>query len=765
MRDLGLDTKTVLIFFLGRLTTRRRHSLARRARERGLALVVLDEILLVFLARFDDTRLPAFLRCSLPYAALNPYTPFQAGNVPPEMFYGRGDMVRQLQNPNAGGSIVFGGRQLGKSALLRQVEREFHQPDRDQFAWVEDIKLVGDPLTGEQPSSLWVKLREGFKKHQLIKGNVTATQPDNIIKRIQKSMAESPQRQVLVLFDEADHFLDADAKKSFQVVNGLRTLIQETKSRFRVVFAGLHDVQRFKNIANQPLAHFGQNLLVGPLEARPARELVREPLETLGYRFADETTVLKVLSYTNYHPGLIQYFCRELLRLQTQKRSSIPPYKVGPDDVEEVYRLRQTRGIIRERLDWTLALDHRYQCVAWAMIYEQKETPDSYARSFSVAELLQLAKGWWPQGFDNIDIEALRGLLEEMVGLGILVCNLENQYLLRSPNLVRLMGTEEDIGNRLLELGQFQPTQSIPNSQHMLLDDQNHLYSPLTLVEEDCLQQTGPSGVSLIFGCQALGLDVLGQALDRIGGIVWSQADQTISWLDSYARKQRGAEQLLVYSRIGGTGGNMAQYVWKALNMCENFNKNRRRPLQVVFIFNPAASWSWLKYRRTDLEDRANLIFLRRWNEVGIQQRLNQAGKLDLPEFCEEVLKATGGWSFLLDEFLCRCSDHNNPRNCVRTLVKKMALPESELGSKLLQQVGLSSLEEPFRVLQTLVEYESKVSEEDLEDVVDFIKGDPPLSLDDCKAAVELLYRLGCLKKRDGEYQVESVLGRIVGSP
>ena len=194
LRDLGLDTKTVIIFFLGRLPDRRRRDIAARARERELALVVLDEILLVFLARFDDTRLPAFLRCSLPYAALNPYTPFQAGNVPPEMYYGRDRMVRQLQSE--GGCIVFGGRQLGKSALLRQVEREFHQPAREQFAWVEDIKLVGDPNTGESPSSLWVKLREGFKKHQLIKGNVIASQPDNIIKRIQNSMDESSQRRV-----------------------------------------------------------------------------------------------------------------------------------------------------------------------------------------------------------------------------------------------------------------------------------------------------------------------------------------------------------------------------------------------------------------------------------------------------------------------------------------------------------------------------------------------------------------------------------------
>ena len=86
----------------------------------------------------------------------------------------------------------------------------------------------------------------------------------------------------LVLLDEADHFLNADARKGFQEVDRLRSLIQETGQRFRVVFTGLHDVQRFNNIVNQPLAHFGQNLLVGPLEAGPARQLVREPPRDIG---------------------------------------------------------------------------------------------------------------------------------------------------------------------------------------------------------------------------------------------------------------------------------------------------------------------------------------------------------------------------------------------------------------------------------------------------------------------------------------------------
>ena len=773
LRDLGLDTKTVIVFYLGRLSEKRRRDLASQAVERGLALVVLDEILLVFLARLDDTRLPAFLRCSLPYAALNPYTPFQAGNVPPEMFYGRDKMVRQLQDE--GSCIVFGGRQLGKSALLRQVEREYHQPDREQYAWVEDIKLVGDPIAGEQPTHLWLKLRDGFKRQSLIKQSITANKPENIIRRIQNAMDESPRRRVLVLFDEADHFLDTDAQGNFQVVEGLRTLMQITQSRFKVVFTGLHDVQRFNNIANQPLAHFGQNLLVGPLEARPAQQLVREPIETLGYRFEDNTTVLKVLSYTNYHPGLIQYFCYELLRrLQAKRASSAPPYEVRSEDVEAVYRSAQARQVIRERLDWTLALDPRYQCIAWAMIYEQRETRDSYVRSFGVKNLLRLAQFWWSQGFNDVDTESLRGLLGEMVGLGILVRNLSaNKYLLRSPNLVRLMGSEEDIENRLLELsGKSPPAQLQRDSQHELLDNQKRLYSPLTLVQEDRLQQIRSSGVSLVFGSQALGMNVMEQALERIDGSraippnqLSHSGRQTVDWLDARARRERGVEQLVTFGRLRGTGGAMAQCVWNVLEKCRDFNQSRRRPLQVVFLLKPEAAWTWLKLpadRRTDLEDQADNIHLRRWNDVGIKQLLSQAGKLDSSEVCQVVLEATGGWPILLDELLRQCKDHDDPRYFADALVDKLDRPGTMLGDKLLQQIGLVPQGESLQVLRTLVEF-GGFSYEDLDSLGDLVEGTADLSQEDCMLVVEFLSRLDCLDTRNGECRVEPVLGRIIG--
>lgn len=84
--------------------------------------------------------------CALPYSSANPYVPFATGSVPPEMYFGRENEIASLEDLY-GPSIVYGGRQLGKSALLRQVQRKFHNPDRGQFAIYEDIRLIGDPMS------------------------------------------------------------------------------------------------------------------------------------------------------------------------------------------------------------------------------------------------------------------------------------------------------------------------------------------------------------------------------------------------------------------------------------------------------------------------------------------------------------------------------------------------------------------------------------------------------------------------------------------
>jgi len=513
LTELRIDGQTAIILYVGRLTTQQRRYLTIKCREANLGLAVLDETLLVFLSKERDTRLPVFLRCALPFSSLNPYTPFQAGDVPPEMFFGRSQMIAELERPS-GSCIVYGGRQLGKSALLRQVMRRFHDPDRRQHARVLNLKLIFDPESGKGTDSVLWALRDTLKELGILSKRVSSDQREVIARHIRVAMENNRDVRVLIMFDEADEFLDHDAQDHFPVVSALRQMMEDSGRRLKVCFAGLHSVQRFQNIPNQPLAHFGAPICVGPLEPDAARQLVRQPLDTLGYRFEDDAAFLRILSYTNYHPGLIQLFCQELLNNLRHRDDYRPPYTISRDDVQAAYGSQEVRDRIRERFEWTLALDARYQAIVWAMIADQVEAKDSYAREYPMSEIREMVSGWWPTAFAGQAGDEIAGLVNELCGLGILVRTGRGCYRLRSPNLVRLMGTESDIEDRLLELTVRPPSRPRIDQLHRMLH-RGQMASPLTYAQERDIGQQA-SGVGLVMGSAAGGLDALPAALHAL---------------------------------------------------------------------------------------------------------------------------------------------------------------------------------------------------------------------------------------------------------
>jgi AAA domain len=777
LHEARLDGRSLIVFYFGLLTRNERIKVARLTRERELSVVILDDMLLTFLAGEKDARLRAFLPCALPFSALNPYTPFQAGDVPPEMFFGREAMARELRRP-AGSCIVYGGRQLGKSALLRHVQREFNQPKQEQYALVEDIKMIGDAHSGQPTDAIWRKIREGFVRLGLMKR--TTDKPDEIRRSVRQTMLHSPRCFVLIMFDEADNFLDADSADGFRVVTELRSLMTATDRRFKVVFAGLQNVQRFQGIPNQPLAHFGRPVLVGPLEPKAAQDLVREPFESLGYRFADDATVLRILSYTNYHAGLIQLFCQELLRrLHTRLEDAAPPYFVEQADVEGVYRTRQVRESIRERFDWTLALNVRYQAIAWVMIADQMSEHDSYSRAYSAGRIRQLVEFWWEPGFSGISSDQMHGLLDEMCGLGVLVRDGSGHYRLRSPNLVRLMGTAEDIGNRLVELSQKPPEVKYDaDSHHAQLDESKQSYSPLTYAQERALNPA-QFGVGLVFASEALGFNFLEESVKRfipsdLPADVQSEyaiippevgtAAEIGGWLHTFLENRHKYERLIACQKVNGITQNIDERVREALRFCRT-RRSQKQWMRVIFLFDSQAAWQWLLLplqMRIELEEQVDAVTsTRRWNLHGIRQRLSQENKMHSDEVCQEVLRVTGGWLWLLDVLLKRCVS-DDPRGCALSIEQELTNADNELSQKwrdiLFQKINPL----PFRVLRFISsEQDEQGVPRDLV-VPELIGGEPLIQPAECDAAVEYLQRMGLVDLLGEAVRAEPVVRRTI---
>ena len=280
----------LLIFYMNRLPPLPWTEIVTFANDRDVSALILDEILLVYLAREYDNRLNSFFRCTLPGTPLNPFG--TRGQVlAPEMFVGRDKLKVDLARPD-GPAILYGGRQLGKSSLLKQVQLSAHDPARSSYSILLDINNIETGLGSHSIVGIWRFMEPllAMLGVAMTDAEQIATEPDVTLTR---AMLARPDAKVLILFDEADGFLVADADNGFKTLSSLKTVMENTNQRFKVVFAGLHNVGRFSSIPNQPLVHLGAPQVIRPLAPREAEELVRK-VELFGFELPKEC-LLRIL--------------------------------------------------------------------------------------------------------------------------------------------------------------------------------------------------------------------------------------------------------------------------------------------------------------------------------------------------------------------------------------------------------------------------------------------------------------------------------------
>jgi len=510
--------RPVLVLYMGRLSVNRWRNLAVRCRERRQTLLVIDETLAYFLCGERGSRLATFFDCALPFTVAQPYVT-TSSDVPPELFFGRRRELEAIFD-HTGTNLVYGGRQLGKTALLREVVRRFHRPDEGVIvAWL-DLKerLIG---LSEPADAVWHILGEELVRQGLFPN--ARRNPDGTANAITQWLDEEPQRRIVMLLDEADAFLAQDAHdEQFRTVGRLKGLMERTGRRFKVVFAGLHNVQRTSRDVNTPLAHFGKPLCVGPLlsngEAREAYQLVERPLRQLGYRFESESLINRILAQTNYYPNLIQIFCAHLIEYLQDAGGgcfdprTTPPYLIKREHVEAVSHNRDLQQTIRSRFQITLDLDTRYQVVALSLALKARKheaAGDDEINGIETEEIRREALSWWPQGFPDRSYEAFRVLLDEMVGLGVLRrAGAEFKgYALRSPAISGLLGSQSEIEQALLEASEKEPPELYEASTYRRgKRGDPWVRSPLTGQQESEILAE-KDGVVVLFGTRLAGLD------------------------------------------------------------------------------------------------------------------------------------------------------------------------------------------------------------------------------------------------------------------
>ena len=646
-----------IVLFDGVLSMEERGQCLNVCREKRISAIVVDHAVAAFVAARHPRSFRAVQQITLPFTCFTHYT-VVAGNVPDEVFVGRNDELHQLTD-RAGSLFVYGGRQLGKSALLRKIQRDFNA-EPDHHAIFIDLNSHGIG-TWADSQRLWPVLYNELAKigSMGIKQNPSVRNHDAVIRPIRQWLDDKSSRRLLLLLDEADAFLEKESSQApsgFQNIGPLKGLFDDTNGHFKPVFAGLHKVQRLQNVANTPLAHGGRDVLVGPLAAKPARDLVVKPLEALGYRFATPESVWRLLAFTNLQPGLIQVVCNDLVvHLQSRPlRNGEPLVVISDADIDKVTGDEHTRNKITEKLRLTISLEDRYRVIALAVAI--MSMGDNFRASYSAADIRSHCTTYWKQGFTDLNSAGFEVYLDELIGLGVLIKDRDNLYSVRSPNIVTMLGTKEDLETELQESEeQFElPHEYNPRStRRQVAIDNSIVRSPLS--EHDLSQimpvQTkyAPSNF-IILGSDALGINHVGRVLKLVG----EDRKINVTSLDSTTDDVSDILSTFKWS-AGGIGAPRAVIVDASragalaageINRAV-LSVQRRAHGHLIVIYGAEGVAAARSLREMSREGATNLLRLEKWSGDGI--RAWHDNPFNLPGDRRELLIHSSGWPELVE--------------------------------------------------------------------------------------------------------------------
>jgi hypothetical protein len=776
--DPSMSRPTLLLYF-GRMTERKWRDLGRMAKVKRRSFLFLDETLLAYLCGASGLRLRAWFDAALPFAYSSPYDP-TAGLVPPEMFYGRSAELEAVRGSN-GRCFIYGGRQLGKTALLKRAEQSFHKPDSGHYARWIDLRAEGIGVSLAS-GEIWVTLHERFRDMGIIDAKVPAPTPgkrqgwDRVVKAVREFLMENPDRRVLLLLDEADRFFEQDGQRDFEETRRLKQLMDETQRRFKVVFAGLHNVLRMTGWANHewanhPLAHFGEPIEIGPLregaEVDEAIDLVRRPMEAAGFRFEARGLIIRILAQTNYYPSLIQLYCSHLLRHMLKKVSNAradqhvtgPRYVITGKDIELVYSSDALREEIRAKFRLTLQLDPRYEVLAYAMALSLLRGDYTQVDGMPWQAIReQCARRWWADGFNDTSEAEFRLLLDEMKGLGVLGRPQDGRYVLRSANVLLLLGTQDEIETVLekerepaveFESVSFRPPmRSVPESPGRNI----FTYQQLTQL----LQRQ--NFITVVTGNEAAGIDAVGANLrDYLNNgelpVVMAECTDRASFgtrlQASLAERVKDEVSVFVVSESMPWTDLWLKEAQTRLNGLRSAN----RFASVVFVAEPATLWRLLRDGEGAMGDEFPWMSLHHWNDRFLRHWLGECQLPLEPEERAVLADITGCWPALIAE---RAGDRPGLRVLRDRLEAGVAWPDSaEMALAWRHKLGLD-VAEPTVVLTQLARWNEPLSAEDLAELSE-----------DAVAHVNLCLRwadlLG-LARRDGAgyWMVDPVAARVL---
>ena len=305
-----------------------------------------------------ETALAKILSEQLSLKQISPYQ--IGGGVNKEsVFFGRRELLAQIVNRDPANYLLVGGRQMGKSTLLKALQRRY--ADNPQVA-CHYLPLSNEILIPRIAAALELP---------------TTKDPETLAAALEALQRQRGQRFVF-LIDEADDFIQHERASNYPILRVFRRLSEQGGCSF--ILAGFWQLYQHAVLDYQsPIRNFGEVLEVGALEADACRELATVPMATMNIYYANAAIVDTLMEACGQRANLIAAACQYLVQnLPLQSRVI---------EAGDVHSALHNREMENRFSGWVIGNTEREQqydrLVVYATIGQE---------SFSTGELIQRAQ-------------------------------------------------------------------------------------------------------------------------------------------------------------------------------------------------------------------------------------------------------------------------------------------------------------------------------------------------------------------------------------
>jgi hypothetical protein len=620
--------------------------------------IVMDDAALVYTAAAQREKFARLMRITMPFSATVPFSREKTAKVPLEMFYGRRAAMSEIARMD-GPSLIFGGRGMGKSALLSVMQREARDNPHQNRAvvWIE----LERSAEFDEPALIWAKLAEALASERIEATNTRRVKSMGEERRVHTIIEEwleaNPASRLLLLIDEADAFFAADARREFRQTSKLFALANST-SRCKVVFAGLHGVAHHHGVGNNPFSPSGA-LPIGPLDRGDAFRLFAQPLLALGYSIAKDDAN-HVLMVCNNQPYLIQLVATRLTERLLKTRQTAKaglPWPVPRAVIDAVLSESQVKEQIHRAFKITLDLDPRFSVIVNLLglnAYKARDTG-----MLSEAELLDQCRQAWPAGFADIPYAHFRELLNELEALGILGAAdpVHDGRSLRGTAVLESLGNPQRIELALAETRANALTEVDARIAHRPSIDYEGRPGPLNTAQLADLAGRLGNRTRIVVGTPLTGLDHVIKALDdplhrpvlRNVQVTNSKGEYNSLLKNGLPEEQR----LTVVSPLHQLVNSSAA-CREALLTAQDLRPSEPKHQRAVVLTTGPGNANWLHEIATRPDVDQLVVPLQRMSLATLKLHWRDApGKLVyLGDHVERTMEVTGGWPLLVDELV-----------------------------------------------------------------------------------------------------------------